>query len=51
MTDCLECDASNGDAFKYANDINQLRDSVIGYGKEIFVSFLFAIMFVKIDRL
>lgn len=34
---CLECDANNGDcndAYKYVNDTNQLRDSVIGYGKE-----------------
>lgn len=30
---CLECDANN-DAYKYANDTNQLRDTVIGYGKE-----------------
>lgn len=33
---CLECDANNGDchdAYKYAKDANQLRDSMIGYGK------------------
>lgn len=33
---CLECDAKNGDcndAYKYVNDKNQLRDSIIGYGK------------------
>lgn len=34
---CLECDANNGDAFKYVNDTNQLRDSVIGYGKEKYI--------------
>lgn len=34
---CLECDANNGDlndAYKYASDTKQLRDSVIGYGKD-----------------
>ncbi|XP_055300763.1 lysophosphatidylcholine acyltransferase [Sitodiplosis mosellana] len=33
---CLECDANNGDlndAYKYANDTKQLRDSVIGYAQ------------------
>lgn len=46
---CLECDANNGDyndAYKYANDMNQLRDSAIGYGKEkssLFIDFDFAL--------
>lgn len=33
---CLDCDANNGDyndAYKYSN-MNQLRDSAIGYGNE-----------------
>lgn len=33
---CLDCDANNGDyndAYKYTN-MNQLRDSAIGYGNE-----------------
>lgn len=34
---CMQCDANDGldynDAYKYVNDINQLRDTVIGYGK------------------
>lgn len=42
---CLECDANNGDlndAYKYANDTKQLRDSVIGYGIEnYFYRFIF----------
>lgn len=31
---CSECDANGdyNDAYKYASDTNQLRDSVIGYG-------------------
>lgn len=37
---CFECDA-NGDAFKYINNTNQLRDSVIGYGKEKSFDFCF----------
>lgn len=29
------CDThDNNDAYKYTNDMNQLRDSAIGYGKE-----------------
>lgn len=34
---CMQCDANDdddyNDAYKYVNDVNQLRDTVIGYGK------------------
>lgn len=34
---CMQCDANGdddyNDAYKYVNDMNQLRDTVIGYGK------------------
>lgn len=34
----MQCDANDEDdytdAYKYVNDINQLRDTVIGYGKK-----------------
>lgn len=34
---CMQCDANSdddyNDAYKYVNDMNQLRDTVIGYGK------------------
>lgn len=34
---CMQCDANSdddySDAYKYVNDMNQLRDTVIGYGK------------------
>lgn len=33
----MQCDANGdddyNDAYKYVNDMNQLRDTVIGYGK------------------
>lgn len=34
----MQCDANGddddyNDAYKYVNDVNQLRDTVIGYGK------------------
>lgn len=41
---CMECDAENdecNDALKYITDANQLRDSVIDYGKEIILIFFF----------
>lgn len=34
---CMQCDVNSdddyNDAYKYVNDMNQLRDTVIGYGK------------------
>lgn len=39
---CMQCDANGdddySDAYKYVNDINQLRDTVIGYGGKSYIN-------------
>lgn len=40
----MQCDDDYNDAYKYVNDINQLRDTVIGYGK------LYCMVFVDLTK-